>query len=622
MKADRKKHRNKAGSGASHKQEASPRVESPTPTPDPTRFPDEAAARRPFEGLLTAICAVLMPFIFALVSFRFVNIEKGAIYLSDFATYWSQVVSIANDIRNRGVTLELLSVLYDSVGKNHYNFLPVIPLVPFQFLADNSRAAFVGGVAFIFVGAAALACSRLIHLRHNFRYGGCVSVLCGGLMMVSTCAIWWPVYRGYVDASALACALACVAALFYKDKPEERLSLAALAGFLLGFSVILRAYFAFYALTFSFLLAAYAGVQIFRATDLSQRKPFIKFLAAFALGAAFNILLFPKFIALSLSMDQGIHAAFLSGRSFFGDVWYLCTYFGAVPIALFLFGIACNTSNKGIKAAVWIPVGASALGGILFLRNQFFGEHHRYMLLVGYFTCVALGLRVSLTQPQRRLHAAFLGLFAMACVGCLSDIQGAGSKGVFNGMASPEPMSGEPATRSPLWVALFGFSAPRPMTRSDAGEFSRMYAYLDSLIAKDPNARIYVLASGWSLSDMVIYASLLPSPGLQFRSARNLLPVHQVDSRDGVPSNLLAATYVLTSETVETHLKPGSQMCVEVPWRQFHEERGYARGFEKLPERFHLEKGVEALVFRRTRQSFPLEVKELEQDLKAAGMIK
>jgi hypothetical protein len=515
-----------------------------------------------------------------------------------------------------------LSVRYDSVGKNHYNFLPSIPLVPFQFLAGNSRAAFTGGVAFLFVGAAAFACSLLIGLRHKLRYGGIVSILGGGLMMVSTCAIWWPVYRGYVDASALACALGCIATLFHKEGAEERVSLAVLAGFLLGFSVILRAYFAFYAISFSFLLAIYSGVQMFSATEGVRKQQFLKFLVAFGFGAALNGILFPKFISLSLSMDHSIHAAFLSGRSFFGDVWYLCTYFGAVPLALFFLGVACNTSATGTRAAVWIPVGASALGGVLFLRDSFFGEHHRYLLLAGFLSCVALGLRVCLLQPRRLLNATFLMLFGIACLGCLSDIHGAGSKGVFNGMSGPEPISGEPATRSKFWVALFGFSAPRPMSRSDASELSRMYSYLDGLIAKDPNARIYVLASGWSLSDMVIYASLLPSPGLQFRSARNLLPVHQVDSRDGVPSNLLAATYVLTSETLETHLNPGTQMCVEVPWRQFHEERGYARGFEKLPDRFHLEKGVEAVVFKRTRQSFPLEVRELEQDLKAAGMIK
>jgi hypothetical protein len=576
----------------------------------------------PPESLLRAACAFLVALIFAVFCFRFVRSETGAIYLSDFATYWSQAVSIANDIRLRGVTLDLLGALYGSIGKNHYNSLPVVPLVPFQFMLANSRAAFVGGIAFLFVGAAAFACSVLIGETRKLRYGGCLAVLLGGLVMVSTCAIWWPVYRGYVDASALACALGCIATLFFKEQPESRLKHAVAAGFLLGLSVIMRAYFAFYALAFSFLLAVYAGVRSFRAADPLEKRQFVKFLAAFAAGAAANGILFPKFITLSLAMDHSIHSAFLSGRTFLGDVWYLCTYFGAVSIVLFLLGLACNSLAAGVNAAVWIPVGASAIGGVLFLRDSCVGEPHRYLLLVGYLACVALSLRACLQEPGKWLHKAFLSVLCLACAGSLYDIQGAGSPGVFNGMSSPEPISGEPATRSKLWVSLFGFSAPRPMTRSDAGELSRMYAFLDGLIAKDPNARIYVLASGWSLSDMVIYASLLPSPGLQFRAARNLLPVHQVDSRDGVPSNLLAASYVLTSETLETHLNPGTQKCVEVPWRQFHEERGYARGFEKLPERFQLEKGVEAVVFKRTRQSFPLEVRELEEDLRAAGMIK
>lgn len=550
------------------------------------------------------------------------ELEKGAIYLSDFATYWSQVVSIANEIRVRGVTLELVNVLYDSVGKNHYNFLPSIALVPFQFLQMNSRAAFIGGISFVFLGAAAYACSQMVegHLKAN--KSAWLSLLGGGLAMVSTASIWWPIYRGYVDASAMACALGAIAVLFGKAGRERRLFASALAGFLLGWSVILRAYYAFYAFSFSLLFVLSLGSEIWKAKSTSDKKQLLKFLAAFASGALLVVAIFPKFVSLSLSMDQGIHAAFLSGRTFLEDVWYLCTYFGAVPLVLLGVGILCHRLEKGLQPALWIPLGSSALAAVLFLRASFLGEHHRSILLVGYLSSVAMALGVCLASPRRRLNAAFLVLFVVACFGCLRDLHGAGSTGSFDPMTCPVPSSGEPATRSKAWVAAFGFAGPRPMTRGDKDELSRMYAYLDGLISKDPNARIYVLASGLSLSDMVIYASLLPSPGLQFRAARNLLPVHQVDSRDGVPSNLLAATYVLTSETLELHLRPGTQKCVEVPWRQFHEERGYALGFEKLPERFHLEKGVEAMVYKRMRQSFPLEVKELEQDLRAAGFLK
>ena len=586
-------------------------------------MPDSDATERSKSSFWwTLSLGIAIPLVFAWLSIRFVDLEKGAIYLSDFATYWSQVVGIANDVRARGVTFDLLKILYDSVGKNHYNFLPAISLVPFQFLGLGSRSAFIAAIGFLFVGAAAHACGHLV-LRHlKTRQASCIALLCGGLAMVSTCSIWWPVYRGYVDASAMACALGSIAILFGHNQKHTSPVRAILAGFLLGFSVLLRAYFSFYAIAFCVLLTIDVGVKVYRAPDASLRTALLKFIGAFAFGAALNAAIFPKFVSLSLSMNHGIHAAFLSDRTFLGDMWYLLTYFGGVFTALSTLGILCYVRKMGFSSALWIPLGASALGGLLFMRDAFFGEHHRSLLLVGLLSSTMLALGVALSQPKVRLHLAFLVLFGVACLGCISDLHGAGSAGVFNGMSAPEPPSGEPASRSKFWVALFGFASPRPMTRSDSAELARMYAYLDDLISKDPNARIYVLASGLSLSDMVIHASLLPSPGLQFRAARNLLPVHQVDSRDGVPSNLLAATYVLTSETLETHLKPGTQKCIEVPWRQFHEERGYARGFEPLRERFELQMGVKALVFKRTRASFPLEVKELEEDLRAAGMIK
>lgn len=617
MKPGRKRHKSNRGDGPVESVSETSAVRTPPSAPE-NSTPGKQEA--PF--WLTLCLGSALPFILAWFCVRFVALEKGAIYLSDFATYWSQVVSIANDIRTRGVTLDLLNVLYDSVGKNHYNFLPATLLVPFQFLGFNSRAAFIASIAFLFGGCAAFACGRII-LRHlNIKYANLFAVLCGGLAMVSTCSIWWPIYRGYVDASAMACALGCVAILFGNTGKENAFSRAVPAGFLLGLSVILRAYFAFYAAAFCFLMAVHVGLKMYRSPDAATRKQLFKFLCAFALGVALNAAIFPKFVSLSLSMDHGIHAAFLSDRTFWGDMWYLCTYFGGVFVFLVVLSVVCFLRSAGMRSALWIPLGASILGGLLFMRDAFFGEHHRSLLLVGALSAVMLALGICLNKPTTRLNFAVLTLFAISCFGCLSDLHGAGSKGVFNVMSSPEPLSGEPATRSKAWVAAFGFSSPRPMTRDDSAELSRMYAFLDSLIARDPNARIYVLASGLSLSDMVIYASLLPSPGLEFRAARNLLPVHQVDSRDGVPSNLLSASYVLTSETLETHLRPGTQKCVEVPWKQFHEERGYARGFEKMPERFHLARGVEAVVYKRTRASFPLEVKELEQDLRDAGMIK
>jgi len=128
-------------------------------------------------------------------------------------------------------------------------------------------------------------------------------------------------------------------------------------------------------------------------------------------------------------------------------------------------------------------------------------------------------------------------------------------------------------------------------------------------------------ANGWTLSDRVRHAFLLPSLELKFESGKNLLPVHQFDFRGVVAATMRAANNVLTSSTLERHLNPETQTRLEDLWRMFHEERGPAPGSEKLPERFLLEKEVAPMIFNPLRRSFLLETWELEQDLKAAGMI-
>ena len=59
--------------------------------------------------LLYFFSIIIFPCIFGWLSVEFVRLEKGAIYLSDFATYWSQVVSITNEVRVRGITWPLIT---------------------------------------------------------------------------------------------------------------------------------------------------------------------------------------------------------------------------------------------------------------------------------------------------------------------------------------------------------------------------------------------------------------------------------------------------------------------------------------------------------------------------------
>jgi hypothetical protein len=113
----------------------------------------------------------------------------------------------------------------------------------------------------------------------------------------------------------------------------------------------------------------------------------------------------------------------------------------------------------------------------------------------------------------------------------------------------------------------------------------------------------------------------LAPPGLKITCLNRFLPVHEVDSRDGVPNNILQATHVLTTYPIELHLPVASHKCVTTPWEHFRDNRGIARAFERIPEEFQLENGVKAVIYRRTRLLTKDDVGELETDLKKSGLI-
>jgi hypothetical protein len=148
-----------------------------------------------------------------------------------------------------------------------------------------------------------------------------------------------------------------------------------------------------------------------------------------------------------------------------------------------------------------------------------------------------------------------------------------------------------------------------------------LYTYIDRICANDPNPGVYILASGIVFGDGVVLGSLLTPPGLKLRSINRFLPVQQVDSVNGAPTNLVHASHVLVTDPIQLHLAPSSHRSVTVPWNEFREGRGIARAFEKANEEFTLENNIKVFVYRRTRLTTREDLAEFERDLRESGLI-
>jgi hypothetical protein len=584
---------------------------------------DQKGSRHPRSSILfRAALYGIFPVLFGLVGVAFVRLETGAIYLWDFATYWNQVLQMTNYLKQGGSFGGLLKAVYDSTAANDYNLLPSLPLVPFQWIGLDARAGYILGICSLYAGALYLVCCFLYSCFADSDRKAW-TVWAGGGLMLSTGTLWWPVLRGFVDVIALASALAGVACAIKAESHKRPWVFYFLSGAFLALAPVLRRSYSFYLLSFVALFSIWLLVRIVRR--LPDAKLAFRENAAMAsvyLGVAAVFGVFHGFLIRSIKMDHGVHSSYKTALPLWLEWFHMLGWFGFIPLAAVFIGIRVLLRSGRFKGAVVLGVGASVLGTVLQMRTASLGEHHRYIMVAGFLIAMAASLGAAASEMRTPLSRWFLCLAFASILATASDLHGAGSKGDWFPNVRENPLAAEHRSRPLWWLVLFGYASPKPLVRNDIAELQRLYTALDHISSTDPNPQIYLLCSGVILGDGVISASLISPPGLKLQAVNRFLPIHQVDSRDGVPNNILHASHVLTTFPLDLHLKPDSHKCVVVPWEQFRDGRGFARAFERMAEEFHLDNNVTAVLYRRTRPTTREDLTELEEDLKKSGLLK
>jgi len=584
--------------------------------PAPIASPSWGAAK----WLALAIYATV-PIFFGWVGATFVRLEKGAIYVWDLSVYWTQVMSIAGFLKGGGSFTKLLEAVYDSTGTSDYNFLAALPLVPFQFFGMDSRMAFIGSICLLYGGCLYLVCTWIFRMHAIAAPAFWPPLICMALFS-TTGALSHPAMRGYVDLLAVTMLLTSCALWVQADKSYRARTLYFFAGVCAAFGPLLRRYYAFYlvclCLGFGIFAIAEARAAALRGETWSK---VLTSRAFFVFGICCVYLAFPTFVSLSLSMKKSVAGDYLPDISYPFRFFSVVRHFGVLPAVVYILAFLILVRDSIFKhTALLATSAASFVSFAVFLTWQSPGQHHLYLLAIGYVSVISGAAGIAYCARRQALHRWFFGAFVLAsCVGAY-DILVSRSEG----SAIPVGLGFSVDTQKmPAWRKLLcGTASPRPLIRNDSGELQRLLTTLDRLCATDPQARIYALGSSSIFSDAVIAAALLPSPNLIFSSMNKVLPTHHLDSRDGVPNNLLAATHVVTTLPLEVHLKPDAQRCVSVAWRQFRDGRGFAKAFQQISDEFVLANGSKAMIFWRVRPSMREELLELETDLRDSGLLK
>jgi hypothetical protein len=235
--------------------------------------------------------------------------------------------------------------------------------------------------------------------------------------------------------------------------------------------------------------------------------------------------------------------------------------------------------------------GQAALIFLLFTRIQDFGWQHVYLLLPMMIILVSLAL-VVLANASSWIVVPVYSLFsAIAFVAVFS---------VYTG----------PLSRFSQYISSIGTC--RPLVRHDLPEIRRLLAVLQRYNTRSGGG-VYVLASSGIINSSELREAN-ESIGTNYQVTGKILRTAEVDKRDGFPSPLLNAEYVLVAFPIQYHLRPQDQRMVGLPAEALRTRRNIGGAFDRLPESFVLDDNVKVYLFRKARPITKQELGELEEE--------
>jgi hypothetical protein len=554
-----------------------------------------------FAGWLALALVVLV--VLGALATRFVALEH-TLYHADQVAYWEFSRGLAERLGSE--PWAAVQEVAWSVAHADLNLLPAVPIATAMLAVGDSRAAYVAAVMSVY-GLAVVAmlmvavCWASPDGSRPPAWAVIVATLTAVLMFP---ALWRPVLLGYLGLGGVALCVAVFTLYFRADPETVSWQQLVLIGFLTAMVALFRRWYGFWAVAF----CAIVGLDLvwrFRSGRPSSGRELWQTLRAPLIIAAGTGVTLAALAAplLAHRLAPGYaqeFAAYARSTGIAGRLGELVREFGLLPLGLVVAAavfLAWNRSTRRLGTLVPLQM---ALTYLLMVRLQGHGPHHWYLYLAGALFLVGSAVARCLSRLRTtRAHAVAVG----ALVGTGLLVTGS----VYAGWLGPV---------ADLMGPLVPRHRVRPLERNDIAEVQRLLGFLDEQVARR-EGYIYVLGSTGTLSDQSLgFANR--SLGTAYRSPASILQSAHVDRRDGFPSMLLEATYVVVPEPVQTGIVAGEQQVVVIPTDSFVRGENIALAFRRLPVEVLLEGDVRVWVYERERDITADEVAELSALLRSA----
>ena len=536
-------------------------------------------------GALT-IAALALYFVYDVVASR-------DLMIADFIFYRQVSIAVATLI-DAGRWPQLIATLLASM-KEDYSWAPALAPGAVTAFAPLSRAAYEAAILVCYAAPAVVALGVLA--RDLARRAGLgreanapatmlavamAAVFAAYPTGVAVAARGMPDIGGlvlYVCALRLAERLSRVLALprghdLRVGRLARRVALALALTFFAMF--LFRRWYAFAAVGVAAMLALeVAALAARRGAGFRWRETVM----AVSLGALVLIALMSPVIVdwlpnASAHDYAAIYAAYRKPPAVF--LAEMLDWIGAAVLGLALAGALVLFARSADRRLLRLTSGAAVVAAALFLRVQTPYVHHLYL--------VAPALTALIAAPNLLLYARapIAGLAALAALAA----------------TTLTPVVG--------WVAPHGFAPIGGLSRApreDLAELKRLKAWVDARAR--PDHRVCGLGSSYTFSGQLIaelwQLDATRSPLYGDPKLRPDVKMSDVDTVQGPPNpELKTCAIMIVGDPVQTHLDPDYQLTVILPSREMLAGVGIGAHYRRSGEVFHLEKGVDAVVFEQT----------------------
>ena len=487
-----------------------------------------------FAGCLAAILAI--NFIVA----SFVSSEK-AVYYWDTSAYWKNSITLVNTFDSSPVAAAKMTL--ESL-QTDYNYLPLVPMIPFLKIFGASRLSFILIVLNLYVIPFAfimLASVRWTFKKSRIRLKAWAKPLVFSAAIFSPATII-PVLNGRPDAICLV-----VIALIFYLLAKTRLHYISnyfVLGILTLLLIVLRRYFCLFAVCLYasiFIVKAIKNIEEYKLTKTAVLKTIKVALKLFASGVMMLVImaiLFPSLLNRYLTGGYSdAYSAYLLG-DFLNQINLFIRWFGIIFLALIVLShiITFIKYKKSCASEVTLIGIISAFTSFfLFTRIQTLGDQHMYIFVPFFVFCVGLLIaELSAINGKLKLLCVVPPIILVSL--SVYSFTGVRSEGCSNA------------------CYVTGISeAIRPVVRNDLEEIKSLYNYLTTRLTSTDY--VYVLSSSDTFNDDLLHNLYLPE-----EPKFNLSGVKHVDKRDGFPDYFFDASYVIVCDPVQTHLNGGQDV--------------------------------------------------------------